>query len=209
MHAGEAELSEDDAIPANPDNKYGWEKLYAEHLIQAYTKKFGIITRIARFQTSFGPEGTWMGRREKAPAAICRKVAEAGDGGTIEVWGDGSAVRSYTYIDDLVDGILLLMHSDLASPVNLGSAEYVSVKELVNVVIRVSGKKINVKYVAGPVGVHFRNFSCKKMKSIGWQPRVSLEAGIRRTYDWISEQVFLNSLAQNQDKKENIKRITA
>jgi GDP-D-mannose 3',5'-epimerase len=189
MEPGEPELTEDDAIPAHPDNEYGWEKLYAERVAMAYGRHSDTEVRIARFQNCYGPEGTWRGGREKAPAAICRKVAEAEDGGTIEVWGDGTAIRAYTYISDMIDGIYLLMHSDLEGPVNIGSSQYVTVDELVGTVIEVSGKEINVQHIEGPVGVQARNFSNERIYSTGWQAKVSLKEGIARTYPWIKEQV--------------------
>jgi nucleoside-diphosphate-sugar epimerase len=189
MKIGEAELDESGAYPAMPDNEYGWEKLYAERMALAYGRNRGIEVRVARFQNCYGAEGTWDGGREKAPAAICRKVAQAGDGGVIEVWGDGSAVRSYTHIDDMVEGILLLMHSELGRPANIGSPEYVSVKELVETVARVAGKRITNSYIDGPVGVESRNFSNGLIESIGWRSKVSLRDGISRTYPWIAEQV--------------------
>lgn len=189
MLPGESELTEDEAYPAQPDNEYGWEKLYAERVALAYARRYGIAVRIARFQNCYGPDGTWTGGREKAPAAICRKVAEVNDGGTIEVWGDGSAIRSYTYVDDMVDGIYRLMQSDLEGPVNIGSPEYVSVAQLVAVVARTAGKTLTVRYVPGPVGVQSRNFSNARVYSLGWRARFSLEAGIGRTYPWIAEQV--------------------
>ena len=189
MKIGEAEMSEEGAYPAMPDNEYGWEKLYAERMALAYGRSRGIKVRVARFQNCFGAEGTWDGGREKAPAAICRKVAQADDGGVIEVWGDGSAVRSYTHIDDMVEGILLLMHSDLDRPANIGCPEYVSVKELVETVAEVAGKRITIAYIDGPVGVESRNFSNKLIESIGWRSKVSFKEGIARTYPWIAEQV--------------------
>ena len=189
MQPGEPEMTEAEAVPANPDNEYGWEKLYAERMAQAYERNRGMTVRIARFQNCYGPEGTWTGGREKAPAAICRKVAEAEDGGTIEVWGDGSAIRSYTYVDDMVEGIYLLMHSDLRGAVNIGSPQYVSVNELVETVAAVAGKRIHVRHVEGPVGVQSRNFSNARIYSIGWQSRFDLRAGIGRTYPWIETQV--------------------
>jgi GDP-D-mannose 3',5'-epimerase len=188
MVPGEPELTEVDAYPAQPDNEYGWEKLYSERTLLAYARRHGFTARIARFQNCYGPEGTWDGGREKAPAAICRKVAEA-DSGTIEVWGDGAAIRSYTYVDDMVDGIRRLMDSDLEGPTNIGSPEYVSVKELVDTVTDVARKRVDVKYVSGPVGVQSRNFSNAKIYSTGWKPRFSLRDGIARTYPWISQQV--------------------
>jgi GDP-D-mannose 3',5'-epimerase len=189
MEPGEPEMSEDQAIPANPDNEYGWEKLYAERVAMAYSRRYEMAVRIARFQNCYGPEGTWTGGREKAPAAICRKVAEVENGGTIEVWGDGTAVRSYTYVDDMVDGIRLLMQSDLEGPVNIGCPEYVTVKQLVNIVAEVAGKTINIKWVEGPVGVRSRNFSNERINSIGWQASVFLREGIALTYPWIEQQV--------------------
>jgi nucleoside-diphosphate-sugar epimerase len=189
MKLGEAQLKEEDAYPANPDNEYGWEKLYAERLILAYGRKYKMAVRIGRFQNCYGPEGAWQGGREKAPAAICRKVAENKDGGSIEVWGSGKAIRSYTYIDDMVEGIIRLMRSGLEGPVNIGSSEYVSVKELVDTVTKVAAKKIRVKWVKGPVGVESRNFSNKKIYSTGWRAKFSLLEGINRTYPWIEEQV--------------------
>jgi nucleoside-diphosphate-sugar epimerase len=189
MVVGEPEMTEADAIPAHPDNEYGWEKLYSERVAMAYGRHYPMQVRIARFQNCYGPEGTWTGGREKAPAAISRKVAEVEDGGTIEVWGDGTAVRSYTYVDDMVDGIYMLMQSDLEGAVNIGCPQYVSVNELVDTVAKVAGKKINVKHVEGPVGVQSRNFSNARIYSTGWQPKFFLEDGIARTYPWVEEQV--------------------
>lgn len=189
MKAGEPEMSEDEAIPAHPDNEYGWEKLYSERVALAYERRYGMQVRIARFQNCYGPEGTWAGGREKAPAAMCRKVAEVDDGGTIEVWGDGSAVRSYTFVSDMVDGIYLLMHSDLHGAVNIGCPQYVTVDELANTVGKVSGKRITIKHVKGPVGVQSRNFSNQRIYSLGWKAKVFLEEGIRQTYPWVESQV--------------------
>jgi nucleoside-diphosphate-sugar epimerase len=189
MEPGEPALDEDDAYPALPDNEYGWEKLYAERMALAYAGHYPIVVRVARFQNCYGPEGTWRGGREKAPAAICRKVAMAEDGGTIPVWGDGSAVRAYTYVDDLVEGVYLLMKSDLEGPTIIGGDEYVTVDELVKAVIDVSGKEIHVKHVEGPVGVHARNFDKTRIKSLGWEAAVPLEEGIAKTYRWIESQV--------------------
>ena len=192
MKQGEPEMTEAEAIPAHPDNEYGWEKLYSERIAQAYERRFGMQVRIARFQNCYGPEGTWIGGREKAPAAICRKVAEVGNKGTIEVWGDGTAVRSYTYVSDMVEGIYLLMHSDLHGAVNIGCPQYVSVNELVKTVSKVAEKKIFIKHVQGPVGVQSRNFSNERIYTLGWKPKVYLEDGIRLTYPWVEEQVKRN-----------------
>jgi nucleoside-diphosphate-sugar epimerase len=189
MRKDEDELTELQAYPALPDNEYGWEKLYAERMAMAYGRRSGMIIRLARFQNTFGPEGTWHGGREKAPAALCRKIAEAPDGGTIEVWGDGSAMRAYTYIDDLVDGIVRLMASDLEDGVNIGRPEYVSVDELVQTVAAASGKTIYMKHIAGPVGVKARNFTNARIRSTGWESKFSLRDGIARTYPWIEAQV--------------------
>jgi GDP-D-mannose 3', 5'-epimerase len=190
MTFGEPELTEADAYPAFPDNEYGWEKLYAERLAEAYGRNTGLTVRIARFQNCYGPQGTWRGGREKAPAAICRKVAEVpGRSGTIEVWGDGSAVRSYTYVSDMVDGIVLLTRSDLEGPVNIGTPEYVTVAELVSTVAGVAGKHVEPQYVEGPVGVQSRNFSHARIESLGWKAQVSLQEGIALTYPWIEAQV--------------------
>jgi nucleoside-diphosphate-sugar epimerase len=189
MAVGESELTEDDAVPAQPDNEYGWEKLYAERMAQAYSRRYGFPVRIARFQNCYGPEGTWTGGREKAPAAICRKVAVAAEGGTIEVWGTGSAIRSYTYVDDMVAGIYALMQSDLEGPTNIGTSEYVTVAELVDTVMEVSGKHLQIRYVDGPVGVQSRNFSHARIESLGWKPRYPLYDGILKTYLWVEQQV--------------------
>ncbi len=189
MKPGEPEMNEAQAYPAQPDNEYGWEKLYAERMAQTYARNLGMTVRIARFQNCYGPQGTWMGGREKAPAAICRKVAEVEDGGTIEVWGDGTAIRSYTYVDDMVDGIYRLMHSDLEGAVNIGCPQYVSVDELAATVTKVAGKKIHINHVDGPVGVQSRNFSNERIYSTGWQAKYFLEDGIRHTYPWIKAQV--------------------
>ena len=198
MAPGEPEMTEDEAIPANPDNEYGWEKLYAERVAMAYARRYGMKVRIARFQNCYGPYGTWTGGREKAPAAICRKVAEAEDGGSVEVWGDGSAIRSYTYVGDMVDGIYRLMHSDLDVPANLGCPQYVSVDELVSTVAEVAGKAIRVRHVPGPVGVQSRNFSNARAYSIGWRPKIDLRGGIALTYPWIEEQVYAQKARQDQ-----------
>ena len=189
MQPGEPEMTEEEAMPANPDNEYGWEKLYAERVAMAYGRRFSMQVRIARFQNCYGPEGIWTGGREKAPAAICRKVAEAEDGGTIEVWGDGTAIRSYTYMSDMVDGIHMLMQSDLEGPVNIGCPQYVTVKELADTVAEVAGKRIHVQWVEGPVGVQSRNFSNARIYSLGWRAKVFLKEGIGYTYPWIEAQV--------------------
>ena len=175
-------------------------------MAMAYERRYGIAVRIARFQNCYGPEGAWEGGREKAPAAICRKVAEVEDGGTIEVWGDGTAIRSYTYVDDMMEGIYRLMQSDpsassgqrLEGPVNIGCPQYASVKELVDTVAEVAGKKINIKWVDGPVGVQSRNFSNDRIYSTGWRARYSLKDGIALTYPWVEQQVRTNKFGQTK-----------
>ncbi len=189
MEQEEPELSEEDAYPALPDNEYGWEKLYTERMAMAYGRRYGMVVRLARFQNTYGPEGTWQGGREKAPAALSRKIAEIDDGGTIEIWGDGTAMRAYTYIDDLLDGIILLMDSDLEDGVNIGRQEYVSVNELVRVIAETAGKRVFTKHIKGPVGVKARNFRVDRISSIGWKSRISLREGISRTYPWVKAQV--------------------
>ncbi len=189
MKPGEPEMAEEDAYPALPDNEYGWEKLYSERMALAYGRRYGMQIRIARFQNCYGPEGTWIGGREKAPAAISRKIAEAEDGGTIEAWGDGTAIRSYTYIDDMLEGIYLLMHSDLKVPVNIGCPQYVSVKELIDTIALAAGKKVKTKWIKGPVGVQSRNFGNDKIYSLGWKSKYSLKDGVALTYPWVAEQV--------------------
>jgi nucleoside-diphosphate-sugar epimerase len=189
MQIGESELSEIVAYPANPDNEYGWEKLYAERAVLAYGREFGISTRIARFQNCYGPEGTWLGGREKAPAALCRKIAESTNG-QIEAWGDGTAVRSFIFVDDLVTGIRKLMESDIEEPTNIGTREYVSVQELVQIVANVADKQIEPQWISGPVGVQSRNFSNDVIESTGFKPIYSLAAGLAITYPWIEEQLL-------------------
>lgn len=190
MDPGEPELPEEDAYPAIPDNEYGWEKLYSERMVLAYARKYGFHARIARFQNCYGPEGTWQGGREKAPAAICRKVALAKDGDDIEIWGDGSAVRSYTYIDDMVEGIYRLTLSDMESPVNIGSPQYINVRELVEAVAKVAGKNVGIRSIPGPVGVRSRAFSNARIESLGWQARYDIIAGLEKTYPWVAEQAL-------------------
>ncbi len=189
MQPGEPALTEADAVPAHPDNEYGWEKLYAERMAQTYARHYPIQVRIARFENCYGPEGTWRGGREKAPAAMCRKVAAAPEGGTIDVWGDGTAIRNFTYVDDMVEAIYRLTQSDLQGAVNLGGEEYVTVAELVKTVIEVSGKNVGIRYVEGPVGVQSRNFSKARSRLLGWQAQTTLREGIAKTYAWVAEQV--------------------
>jgi len=189
MEADEPELGEQEAYPAFPDNEYGWEKLYAERMAMAYGRRYGMAIRLARFQNCYGPEGTWRGGREKAPAALCRKIAEIKDGGTIDVWGDGTALRAYTYIDDMIQGIIMLMHSNLENGVNIGRQEYVTVDNLAFTIGDIAGKRIQLNHVPGPVGVKARNFRIDRVSSIGWKSQSSLKEGLSRTYPWVKAQV--------------------
>lgn len=184
-------LKEDDAYPADPDNEYGWEKLFTERLCQNYYSDFGLETRIARFHNIYGPFGTWTGGREKSPAAICRKVAEQPDGGVIEIWGDGKQTRSYCYITDCIEGIYRLTQSDYHNPLNIGSDRMVTIDELSDIIIKISGKKIDKTYnISKPQGVRGRNSdNMLSKKLLGWEPNVSLEEGLAITYRWIEEQV--------------------
>jgi GDP-D-mannose 3', 5'-epimerase len=182
--------SEESAYPANPDSEYGWEKLFSERLYLAYQRNHGIEARVGRFHNIFGPEGTWRGGKEKSPAALCRKVAEATDGGTIEVWGDGKQTRSFLYIDECVEGILKLTHSDFSGPVNIGSDEMISINNLAAMVADISTKKINISNIPGPLGVRGRNSDNKLIKEkLNWAPSVPLKVGITKTYNWIADQV--------------------
>jgi nucleoside-diphosphate-sugar epimerase len=182
--------SEDSAYPAAPDSEYGWEKLFSERLFLAYARNYKMNVRIARFHNVFGPEGTWTGGREKAPAALCRKVAEAQDGEAIEMWGDGKQTRSFLYIDECLEGVRKFMDSDFTGPVNIGSEEMVSLNQFAEMIIRISGKKIQIKHIDGPLGVRGRNSDNKLIKQkLHWEPKMKLEAGITKTYKWIENQV--------------------
>ena len=181
---------ESSAYPANPDSEYGWEKLFSERLYLAYNRNYGLDVKIARFHNIFGPYGTYKGGKEKAPAAMCRKVAECLDGGEIEVWGDGQQTRSFLYIDECIDGILRLMDSDFKGPVNIGSEEMLSINQLAQNVIDISGKEIYIKNIEGPTGVRGRNSDNKLIREkLGWEPSKPLYDGLIKTYDWINEQI--------------------
>jgi len=183
-------LDEWDVYPARPDNEYGWEKLYSERVVSAYGLAFpDTKVRIARFQNVYGPECAWNGGREKAPAAICRKVSKSKDGGSVNVWGDGSAIRNFVYIDDLVEGVIKLTRSLLIGPTIIGTYDKISVENLTDEIIKVSGKKIEKNYVKGPVGVANRSFDKTKIMSIGWKPKVKFSDGIKKTYEWVNKQV--------------------
>jgi len=180
---------ESDAYPAQPDSEYGWEKLFSERLYLAYQKNYGLDVKIARYHNIFGQEGTWTGGREKAPAAICRKVAE--NDVSIEIWGDGSQTRSFLYIDDCIDATLALMNSDCKEPINIGSEEMVTINELVDIVVEISGKNLNRYYdTTMPQGVRGRtSFNKLIERYTGWKPKLTLREGLELTYKWIEEQI--------------------
>ena len=183
--------SEDSAYPADPDSEYGWEKLFSERLWLAFRRNYGIDVKVARFHNIFGPEGTWTGGREKAPAAFCRKVAEAPDHGTIEMWGDGKQTRSFLYIDECLEAVRrLMMSQDFHGPVNIGSEEMVSINELASLCMEIAGKSLTIEHIPGPLGVRGRNSDNALIrKSLGWAPGAPLSQGMRRTYEWIAKQV--------------------
>ena len=182
--------SEDSVYPAAPDGEYGWEKLFSERLYLAYMRNYGVSVRIARFHNIFGPNGVWKGGREKAPAAICRKVAEARHHGEIEIWGDGCQTRSFLYIDDCVEGIRRLMESDFAGPANIGSDEMVTIDQLTRLIMQIAGKNLSVRHIVGPVGVRGRNSDNRLIEQkLGWRPSTPLREGLEKTYVWIQKQV--------------------
>jgi nucleoside-diphosphate-sugar epimerase len=181
--------AEDSVYPAEPDSEYGWEKLFSERLYLSFHRNYGMEARIARYHNIFGPEGTWQGGREKAPAAICRKVAEARDNGEIEIWGDGKQTRSFLYIDECLEGTTRLMRSDFTGPVNIGSEELISIDQLADLVIKIAGKKVTKKHVPGPQGVRGRNSDNRLIHDkLKWKPGQPLETGLRVTYAWIEDQ---------------------
>lgn len=184
-------LKEDDAYPANPDSEYGWEKLFSERLYFAYHRNYGIPVSVARYHNIFGPEGTWAGGREKAPAAICRKVAElSAEGGTIDVWGDGEQTRSFLYIDECIEATRRMMESDFIGPVNIGSEEMVTINQLVDTAAKVADKTVEKNHIDGPLGVRGRNSNNDLIRAkLGWDYTMSLEEGISKTYSWIETQI--------------------
>ena len=195
-------LKEEDAYPADPNEAYGWEKLFTEEMVRAYHKDCDLDPRIARYHNIYGPEGTYKGGREKAPAALCRKVAEASDPGTVTVWGDGKATRSFCYIDDCVKGTVMLMDSDYDKPLNIGSDRLISVDELADIIITISGKKVTKIYdLSAPEGVRGRNADLTLVKKVlRWEPQISLEEGLRRTSRWISIMVEKDKEAEEAKK---------
>jgi GDP-D-mannose 3', 5'-epimerase len=180
---------EDSAYPANPDSEYGWEKLFSERLYLAANRNFKLQVRVARFHNIFGPEGTWNGGKEKAPAALCRKVIESYNG-IVDIWGPGTQTRSFLYIDECVEGVLRLMESDFQGPVNIGSEEMISINNLARMIIDISGKDIVIRNIEGPIGVMGRNSDNTLIQEkLGWAPTQSLENGIRKTFTWIKSQI--------------------
>lgn len=188
--------TEASAYPAAPDSEYGWEKLFSERVFLAYNRNFGMENRVARFHNIFGPQGTWQGGKEKAPAAVCRKVASARDGGEIEIWGDGTQTRSFLYIDECIEGVLRLTRSGFEGPVNIGSEEMVTINQLVDIVSDIAGKKLHKNHIAGPTGVRGRNSDNTLIEEkLGWKPSQSLRDGLEVTYRWIEQQMRSNSKA--------------
>ena len=190
MDPNNPKCSEESAYPAAPDSEYGWEKLFSERLYFAYNRNYGIDVKVARFHNIFGPQGTWTGGKEKAPAAMCRKAAEAIDGTSIEVWGDGLQARSFLYIDECVEGVRRLMESDFAGPVNIGSEEMISINDFARMAIEISGKNLSINNITGPTGVRGRNSDNELLKAkLNWEPSQSLRVGMEKTYQWIAQQV--------------------
>lgn len=182
--------SEDSVYPAMPDSEYGWEKLFSERLYFAFQRNYGLEVHVSRFHNIFGPEGTWEGGKEKAPAAICRKVAEAEDGDWIEMWGDGKQTRSFLYIDECLEGVRRLMESNFGGPVNIGSEEMITINGLAEMAMAIAGKKLRIRHIPGPLGVRGRNSDNRLiLQQLGWAPSARLEDGMRQTYGWIEQNV--------------------
>lgn len=187
---GNPDCAESSAYPAAPDSEYGWEKLFSERLFLAYNRNHGMTNRVARYHNIFGPEGTWTGGKEKAPAAICRKVAMAGNNGEIEIWGDGHQTRSFLYIEECLEGTMRLTRSGFEGPVNIGSDEMVTINQLVDMVSEIAGKTLHKFHIAGPTGVRGRNSDNRLIEEkLGWRPTAPLYAGLEKTYEWIELQV--------------------
>jgi GDP-D-mannose 3', 5'-epimerase len=194
MDPDNPKCSEESAYPAAPDSEYGWEKLFSERLYLSYMRNYGMEVHIARFHNIFGPEGTWRGGKEKAPAAMCRKVAETPDGGEIEMWGDGKQTRSFLYIDECLDGVNRLMNSDFEGPVNIGSEEMVSINRLAEMIMEIAGKKLSVRHIPGPLGVRGRNSDNRLIfDRLCWSPSAPLAEGLKGTYSWIAGQLKSSS----------------
>ena len=194
---------EDSVYPAQPDSEYGWEKLFSERLYFSFMRNHGIDAKVARFHNVFGPEGTYEGGKEKAPAALARKVALSKDSGDIEIWGDGEQTRSFLYVDDCIEAVYQLMQSNFHGPVNIGSEELISINELARLYMKVSDKTLQIKHVNGPQGVRGRRSDNKLIfEKLGWKPSVSLEEGLRRTYDWIDQQLHTSADFNGLDREQ-------
>lgn len=190
MEPDNPNCAEDSVYPAEPDSEYGWEKLFSERLYLSFHRNYNMEVRITRYHNIFGPEGAWCDGREKAPAAICRKVAEAPDGGEMEIWGDGKQTRSFLYIDECLEGTIRLMRSDWTGPVNIGSDEMVTINQLAEMAMEIAGKKLTKKHIPGPLGVRGRNSDNRLIhEKLGWRPTKPLRDGLAKTYAWIEEQV--------------------
>lgn len=190
---------EDSAYPANPDSEYGWEKLFSERLYLSFMRNYGLQVRIARFHNIFGPEGTWFGGKEKAPAALCRKIALAANNDSIDVWGDGLQTRSFLFIDECIEGIVRLMNGSFEGPVNIGSEEMISINDLAKLIASISGKSISIRNIPGPVGVRGRNSDNQLIQEkLGWQPNYPLKNGVQLTYRWIEKQLSENDELRTQ-----------
>ncbi len=190
MEPDNPNCAEDSAYPAAPDSDYGWEKLFSERLYMAYARNYGMNVHVARYHNIFGEEGTWTGGREKSPAALCRKIAMAGDGGEIEIWGDGKQTRSFLYIDECIEATQRLIRSDVPGPLNIGSEEMVTINGLAGMIMEIAGKKVSLRHIPGPLGVRGRNSDNRLIREkLGWAPSRPLRAGLEKTYRWIEEQV--------------------
>jgi GDP-D-mannose 3',5'-epimerase len=190
MDPDNPKCSEDSVYPAEPDSEYGWEKLFSERLYAAYQKNYGLEIHVARFHNIFGPQGAWRDGREKAPAAICRKVAQTPDGGEMEMWGDGMQTRSFLYIDECIEGIRRLMESDFTGPMNIGSEEMVTINQLAEMTMEIAGKQLRIRHIDGPLCVRGRNSDNRLLRQrLGWAPSAPLRQGLEITYRWIEEQV--------------------
>ena len=186
--------AEDSAYPAAPDSEYGWEKLFSERLYLSYNRNHGMEARVARYHNIFGPEGTWDGGKEKAPAALCRKVAQTPTGGTIDIWGDGEQTRSFLYVDECLEGTTRLLRSSFAGPVNIGSEEMVTINQLAGVIADIAGKTIHLNHITGPQGVRGRNSDNRLIQEkLGWAPSQTLRSGLEKTYGWIEQQTMRNA----------------
>ncbi len=199
MDPDNPKCTEESAYPAAPDSEYGWEKLFSERLYFAYHRNFGIDVHVARLHNVFGPQGTWSGGREKSPAALCRKVAEAPEGGEIEIWGDGKQTRSYLFVEECLEGIRRLMESDFSGPVNIGSEEMVTINQLAEIIMNIAGKRVRIKHISGPLGVRGRKSDNHLIREkLGWEPKMPLRDGLATTFAWIAQQVMQSKVLTSE-----------